>query len=424
LSDTVKTYSVSELTRSIKQTLQDKKEFKDILIKGEISNLTNNSSGHIYFSLKDPTSILKCVFFSYANKNYKGKKLTDGLEVQVQGSVNVYEPGGYYNLNVSKVQELGQGDIQFRIEKLKKELEAKGIFDIERKRSIPEFILTLGIATSSTGAAVEDIIRIARERYPNLNILIAPCLVQGETAVDSIVAAIEDLNDPKWNVDVIIAGRGGGSLEDLMAFNEEKVVMAFYNSRVPIISAVGHQVDTLLSDFAADLRAPTPTAAAEVAVPELAAAEEILNDLESRIKNSLLYKKELSSERLQSLISKRIFIEPMIMLTDRIQRVDETLNRIFLLGKNNISSKEKQFAKFDDIKKNIMASIEKKQNSFRLALVRVENFSPLETLKRGYSVIRNKNKMVITSPDEVKNGEELEIILKAEKILKVIVKRE
>ncbi len=418
----IKPLSVSEVNRSIKSILLDRRELKDIWIKGEISNYSPSGAGHIYFSLKDATSVIRCTFFSFQNKNYKGKKLLDGMEVQVFGSINLYEPGGYYSVNVARVEELGKGDILYKLEKLKAELNAKGIFNIERKRPIPRFPKTLGIATSPNGAAVEDIIRIAKERYPNLNILIAPCQVQGDSAPTSIVSAIEELNNPKWEVDVIIAGRGGGSFEDLMPFNDESVVMAYYNSRVPIISAVGHQIDSLLCDHAADAYVPTPTAGAELAVPEIEDLENYLDDMENRFNQALKYKLDIARDRLHLISNKHIFIEPRMLLTDRIQRVDEIINRIFLLGKNNISSKNNLLQRFENIKIYAKSVLNAKDNQFQLALGRVDSFSPLETLKRGYAVARNKKKEVISSPAQIKVGEELELILKDQVKIKVEVK--
>ncbi len=406
----IRPLSVSEVNRSIKSILLERRELKDIWIKGEISNYSPSGAGHIYFSLKDPTSVIRCTFFSFQNKNYKGKKLQDGMEVQVFGSINLYEPGGYYSVNVARVEELGKGDILYQLEKLKAELNAKGIFNSERKRPIPRFPKTLGIATSPTGAAVEDIIRIAKERYPNLNILIAPCQVQGESAPTSIVSAIQELNNPKWEVDVIIAGRGGGSFEDLMPFNDEAVVMAYYNSRVPIISAVGHQIDSLLCDHAADAFVPTPTAGAELAVPELEDLENYLEDLQNRFNQTLKYKLDIARDRLHLISNKHIFMEPRMLLTDRIQRVDETLNRIFLLGKNNISLKLNQLQRFENIKIYAKSLLTAKESKYKLTLGRVENFSPLQTLNRGYAVARNKKQEVIQSPSQVKIGKELELI--------------
>jgi exodeoxyribonuclease VII large subunit len=422
MNDTKKTFSVTEINRTIKTILQDRKELKDVWIKGEISNFVIQSSGHVYFSLKDSSSILKCTFFIFNQKNFQPRKLKDGMEILVNGSITLYEKGGTYNLNVQKIEELGKGDIALKIEKLKKDLEERGIFDSSRKRPIPNFFKTLGIVTSPTGAAVQDIIRIAKERYPNLNILVAPCQVQGESAVESIVAAIEELNDPKWEVDVIIAGRGGGSFEDLMAFNQEKVILAYYNSRIPIISAVGHEIDIPLTDFSADLAAPTPTAAAEMIVPDIQDLTNTINSLGDRLGNSLEYKRRSSKEKLDLIIGRRIFTSPKEILTERIQSVDETLTRLNLLGKNYLANKKNELMQFDNINIYIKNLIIKKENLFKLGLGRVENFSPLQTLSRGYSVLRNKKKEVISSPEQIQEGEILEVILKKEKKILVEVK--
>jgi exodeoxyribonuclease VII large subunit len=309
----------------------------------------------------------------------------------------------------------------YQIEQLKQRLNAKGIFDPETKKAIPRYPKTLGIATAIGGAAVEDIIRIAKERYPNLNILIAPCLVQGEQAPSSIVAAINALNVPSLEVDVIIAGRGGGSFEDLMAFNTEEVVMAFCNSKVPIISAVGHQVDNVLTDLAADASTPTPTAAAEFAVPDIEETINYLEEMESRFNQALNYRLTLSKEKLFRTTSKLIFEEPMSLVTDKLQRTDELLSRIFLLGKNNLANKKSLMQKFDSLPfltHNNMESIRKR---FELTNSRVENFSPLLTLKRGYSVVRDKNKKVISSTSSTKIGDELEVILDKGKLIVEVI---
>lgn len=406
-----KVFSVSDITRSIKQILGERQELKNIWIRGEISNVSLSGNGHLYFSLKDPGSIIKCNFFSYNYKNYKGSKIKDGLEVRVYGSVTVYEQGGQYNFNVARLEELGKGDLLYQIELLKQKLNAKGIFDPSKKKPIPSFIRTLGIATASNGAAVEDIIRIARERYPHLNITVAPCLVQGEQAPSSIVSAIRELNDPKWNVDVIIAGRGGGSFEDLMAFNHEDVIMAFYSSGVPIISAVGHQTDSVLSDFAADAYTPTPTAAAELAVPNIADYEFAVEDLAGRLVSGLRNRAGLARERYKAVSERHIFSEGKIMLQERILKTDETVSRIFLLGRNYLSKKNSDLQKFDKLKLLVNARLETLKKKYELTENRLENFSPLLTLKRGYSVLRNSRKEVISDRTKVRKGEILESIL-------------
>ncbi|WP_000390221.1 exodeoxyribonuclease VII large subunit [Leptospira interrogans] len=406
-----KPLSVSEVTRIIKNLISGSKDLKNIWVRGEISNYSKASSGHIYFSLKDAGSLIRCTFFNYSNKNYSGKPLSDGKEIQVYGTITLYEAGGSYNLNVTRVEELGQGDILLQIEKLKQKLAVEGIFDPEKKRRIPSFPKTLGIATSPTGAAIDDIIKISRSRFPGINILIAPCIVQGEDAPDSIVAAIEELNHPNWKVDVIIAGRGGGSFEDLMAFNDEKVVRAYANSRVPIISAVGHQTDVLLSDFAADHFTPTPTAAAEYAIPKEEDVLQFLSQLEGRIKSSLVTKISSNRDRLRLLSGKFIFKEPMQLLNQRSQRVDEIGIRLQKALSNKLNLARVRLERYQNLTSRIQNILFHKKQKAEFWTSKVEDLSPAATMKRGYSILRNENGKIIRSPEETKPEEELQVLL-------------
>ncbi|MBW0434876.1 exodeoxyribonuclease VII large subunit [Leptospira yasudae] len=406
-----KPLSVSEVTRILKNIITGSKDLKNIWVRGEISNYSKPSSGHIYFSLKDSGSLIRCTFFNYSNKNYSGKPLSDGKEIQVYGTVTLYEAGGSYNLNVTRVEELGQGDILLQIEKLKQKLAAEGLFDPERKRRIPSFPKTLGIATSPSGAAIEDIIKVARSRFPGINILIAPCVVQGEEAPDSIVSAIEELNKPSWNVDVIIAGRGGGSFEDLMAFNDEKVIRAYANSRVPIISAVGHQTDVLLSDFAADFYTPTPTAAAEHAVPKEEDVLQFLSQLEGRLRTSLQAKVSSSKDRLRLLSGKFIFKEPMQLLNQRSQRIDEIGVRLQKAVSNKMDLAKVRLERYDNLTSKIRNILYHKKQKAEFWTSKVEDLSPAATMKRGYSIVRNQKGNIIRSPEETKPEEELQVLL-------------
>ncbi|EQA43281.1 exodeoxyribonuclease VII, large subunit [Leptospira broomii serovar Hurstbridge str. 5399] len=407
-----KPLSVSEVNSIVKQLLTGPDLLRNVWVQGEVSNLSRSHQGHIYFNLKDPKSLLACTFFSYSNGRYKGRPLENGMEVRAYGSISVYEPRGQYNLNVAKVEEVGQGDLLLKIEALKRKLAAQGFFDPERKKELPPFPWTIGVATSPTGAAIEDIIRIAKQRFPKINILISPCLVQGDGAPDSIVSAIRELNDPAWNVDVIIAGRGGGSFEDLIAFNDEKVVLAFAESRVPIVSAVGHQIDSVLSDLAADAFAPTPTAAAEVVVPEMEVVESELMEFEARLETALKNQMRYLAERLRILTNKMAFTDPKSMLNERILRLDETSSRIQLLSKNFIMQAGNRLLPYSTgLPMTFRALLERKRKEFQLLAGKVEGLSPLGTLKRGYSVVRTKGKKVVTSTTQVKIEEELEVIL-------------
>ncbi|TGM62253.1 exodeoxyribonuclease VII large subunit [Leptospira meyeri] len=410
--------SVSEVNRLIKAKLQDSPEFKNIWIRGEISNHSQtNSSGHMYFSLKDTASVIKCAFFSFQAKNYKGTPLRNGMEILVYGSVSVYEPGGYYSITVQKIEEIGEGDILLKIEKLKKSLNEKGIFDLNHKRPLPKFPKRLGIVTSPKGAAVEDIIRIATDLNPSIQILVSPCLVQGDGAESSIIEAIREINDPKWEVDVIIAGRGGGSFEDLMAFNQEAVVMAFYNSRIPIISAVGHEIDRVLTDLAADATTPTPTAAAKLAIPNVSDTLIRLDEMEERLKAALSGVVRLGKEKWAGIIGRPVFQNPKTLLEVRSTALEELMTKISLLGKNYLVRKQSEFQKFDTLSQNWKSYLERIQNKFTLAEQRLIHFSPLGTLQRGYSVVRNQDKQVISSIHKIKENESLEVFLSDGKLL-------
>lgn len=407
-----KPLTVSEVNAIIKQLLTGPDILRNIWVQGEVSNYSKSHQGHIYFNLKDAKSLVACTFFSYSNGKYKGKPIENGMEIKAFGAISVYEPRGQYNLNVSRVEELGQGDLLLKVEELKRKLAAQGVFDPDRKRKLPAFPWRIGVATSPTGAAIEDIIRISKQRFPNLDILISPCLVQGDGAPESIVGAIRELNDPKWDVDLIIAGRGGGSYEDLMAFNDEKVVIAFAESRVPIISAVGHQIDSVLSDLAADHFAPTPTAAAEMAVPEMEIIESELTEFEIRLKTALKNQASNLKERLRILLGKRSFQDPKSLLSDKMQRLDELTSRIHLLGKNNLMTSSNRFTPISaGLLPAFKTQLERKRKEFELLAGKVEGYSPLGTLKRGYSVVRKKGKKVVTSPNQLEIEEELEVIL-------------
>jgi exodeoxyribonuclease VII large subunit len=404
--------SVSEVNRRIKAKLQDAPEFKNFWVRGEISNYSQtNSSGHMYFSLKDTSSVIKCAFFSYQAKNYKGTPLRNGMEILVYGSVSVYEPGGYYSITVQKIEELGEGDILLRIEKLKQTLAEKGIFDASHKRPLPKFPKRLGIVTSPKGAAVEDIIRIATDLNPSIQILVSPCLVQGDGAENSIIEAIKEINDPKWEVDVIIAGRGGGSFEDLMAFNQESVVMAYYQSRLPIISAVGHEIDRVLTDLAADATTPTPTAAAKLAIPNVSDTLIRLDEMEDRLRSALTGVIRIGKEKWTGVTNRVVFQNPKSILEPRQNHFDEIITKISLLGKNYLVKKQSEFQKFEVFHQNWKSYLERVHNKFRLAEQRLDHFSPLGTLKRGYSVLRNTNKQVISSVKQIQKNETLEVFL-------------
>ena len=274
----MKPVSVSQLNSYIKRVLSTDPILGNVTVCGEVSNLTKHSSGHWYFALKDESSTIKC-FLGRDRVQRLRYDISTGMKILASGSISVYEPGGYYSLYVREIDVEGVGELQKAYGNLKKKLAAEGLFDPERKRPIPVNARKIGVVTSPTGAAIRDIITTVKRRSPVVDVLLYPCLVQGSDAGACIAAAIMDINDRFPDLDLIIVGRGGGSMEDLWAFNEEIVVRAVCNSRIPVISAVGHEVDVVLTDYAADLRGATPTAAAELAVSDFSAVTDRLNRL-------------------------------------------------------------------------------------------------------------------------------------------------
>ena len=274
--------TVSELTQAVKETLELDARFQNILVRGEISNFKHHTSGHMYFTLKDEKSRLKCVMFRSHNARLRFRP-EDGLKVIAGGRLGVYEVAGEYQLYVEELYPEGLGALHLAFEQLKAKLQAEGLFDPARKRPLPGLPRTVGIVTSPTGAAIRDMVSVLRRRFPNVNILLAPAIVQGDAGPPSVIRALELLN---WrdDVDVIIVGRGGGSLEELWTFNDEGVARAIAASRIPVISAVGHETDFTIADFVADRRAPTPSAAAEIAVPERAKLLQDVRDQEERLR--------------------------------------------------------------------------------------------------------------------------------------------
>jgi exodeoxyribonuclease VII large subunit len=409
-SDQQKIFTVAELTRSIKRTLEGKAEFNNIWLKGEIFNLTLHSSGHIYFSLRDDDAVISAVFFRHANRGLNFK-LKEGMNILALGSITLYEKRGSYQINVSMVKPEGIGDLQKRIDLLRQKLLGEGVFDPGRKRPIPFIPRRLGVATSPTGAAVRDIIKVALRRYPNLEIVIAPAIVQGDEAPVSIARAIEELNRPEYRIDCIIAGRGGGSFEDLMPFNEEIVVRAFYNSRVPIISAVGHQVDHPLSDDAADLAAPTPSAAAEVAVPVKKDLAAEIDYLLIRSNNAVASLMRGLTARIEAVLSRRIFRDPYEIVYRKEQEVEDMINLMLHSLKDRVSRGRSRLLSIPDIRMIINTIYNDKKHAFIMAVRAMEQLSPFAVLQRGYAVAMDEAGAVLRSVSGVKIGKLIDLLL-------------
>ncbi|MCX5656755.1 MAG: exodeoxyribonuclease VII large subunit, partial [Candidatus Omnitrophica bacterium] len=317
-------YTVSELNRQIRTILED--SFPVIWVEGEVSNLKRPSSGHLYFTLKDENAQLRTVLF----KNNQGKlkfELEDGQKIICGGSVTVYEKQGEYQLLVEKIEPLGIGALQLALEQLKERLMKEGLFDPLHKRALPSMPCHIGIVTSPTGAAIRDILKVIRRRFFNIEISINPVRVQGEGAAQEIARAIEEFNE-LGDIDVLIVGRGGGSLEDLWAFNEEPVARAIYNSKIPVISAVGHEIDWTIADLVADVRAPTPSAAAEMVIVEKEKISQSVALSAERINQAIRNIISFCESDLESLISRYVFRKPQSLILEARQHIDELLRQL------------------------------------------------------------------------------------------------
>ena len=359
-----KIFTVTAITRAIKYALEE--TFPSIWVEGEISNNLYHSSGHRYFSMKDDNATLKVTIWRSAGQYLKFEP-EDGMKVRAYGDVTVYEKGGNYQLNARKLLPIGVGALEAAFRHLYEKLNNEGLFDPSRKIPLPEYPLNVGLVTSPTGAAIRDIIQIARRRNDSVRLLLYPARVQGEGAAGSIIAGIEYFNR-RDDVDVIIIGRGGGSLEDLWAFNDEALVRAIAESEKPIVSAVGHEIDSTLSDLAADLRAPTPSAAAEIVIWD---KREFVRTLTEKIQLLGRYLSEIAlarRERLSYLINRPAYIRPETMLVQREQTLDFLKKQLTGAGK---------------------LVWEKEKNRLSLNLSRLESLSPLAVLNRGFAIIKS-----------------------------------
>ncbi|MFZ0211926.1 MAG: exodeoxyribonuclease VII large subunit, partial [Candidatus Acidiferrales bacterium] len=313
-------WRVSELTLRVRDMLEG--EFPDIWVEGEVSNFHSAQSGHLYFTLKDEKAQVRCVCFRDQVRGLKFRP-EDGLKITVRGSVSVYEPRGEYQIYVSHIEPVGLGALQLAFDQLKRQLQAEGLFDESRKKALPALPRRIGIVSSPTGAAIRDIVRVLRRRFPNLHVLLYPVKVQGEDAADEIVRAIRYFNRAAL-VDVMIVARGGGSLEDLWAFNEEAVARAIAASEIPIITGIGHETDTTIADFVADVRAPTPSAAAEIVVRTRAEFEKHIAECARQLAQQMRYMLSEKRHRLRDLATHRAFRRPEDLLRRNHQRLDES----------------------------------------------------------------------------------------------------
>ena len=375
--------TVTQLNKYIKNRFDEDENLNAILVKGEISNFKNHYTGHLYFTLKDEKSLIKCIMFkSYADKlAFKPK---DGMQVMVFGSVSVFERDGVYQIYAKSMLEDGIGDLYEKYEQLKQKLEKQGLFNTEHKKPIPLYPKVIGVLTSQTGAVIRDIINVATRRNPNVYIRLLPVPVQGTGAAEQISQKIKLMNEKKL-ADVLIIGRGGGSLEDLWPFNEEIVAQAIYESEIPIISAVGHETDFTIADFVADLRAPTPSAAAELAVPDIYDLIQKINSYKNRCKISLQKQIELMKLRYEKCMKSKVFTDPMRKIRD--------INIIL----------DSYVQKLENIVKNIQKN---KQTQYIEIVTKLDTLSPLKTLSRGYT-LTEKDNQIVKSVNELKQGDKI-----------------
>ncbi|MBR0490643.1 MAG: exodeoxyribonuclease VII large subunit [Clostridia bacterium] len=377
--------TVTDLNLYVKEKFVQDEFLNNVLVKGEISNFKRHYTGHLYFTLKDENSLIKCVMFKgYADKLPFEPK--EGSKVIVFGTVSVYERDGVYQIYTKAMEEDGVGDLYQQFQKLKNDLEKEGYFDVAHKKKIPMFPKTIGVLTSKTGSVVKDIINVSTRRNPNVNLRICPVPVQGEGAAIKIAKAIKYMNENKL-ADVLILARGGGSLEDLWPFNEKVVADAIYESELPIISAVGHETDFTISDFVSDLRAPTPSAAAELAVPNIMEVEDKIALYQKRLRDSLLKKVEIMRMQYEKCMSSRVFKEPKRFIYDEYQKIDTYLKRL----ENSIKIKQKE-----------------EKTKYIELIAKLDALSPLKTLTRGYSVTLHKGK-VVKSSNSLNPGDEIDL---------------
>lgn len=379
--------SVSQLNNYIKGKFENDEALQNVLVKGEISNFKNHYTGHMYFTLKDENSLIKCIMFkTYAQRlDFMPK---DGMKVFLAGTVSVFERDGVYQIYAKAMQEDGIGALYKKYEELKRRLEQNGYFDEAHKNPIPKIPKIIGVLTSQTGSVIRDIINVSTRRNPNVNIRLFPVPVQGEGAGEKIANGIKIMNEKKL-ADVLILARGGGSLEDLWPFNEEIVAHSIYNSEIPIISAVGHETDFSISDFVADLRAPTPSAAAELAVPDIYELQQKINIYQNRLRLTLIKKVEVMKLRYEKSMNSRVFKEPLRNINDNYLKIDSYIKRL----ENIIKLKQKQ-----------------EKTKYIELVSKLDALSPLKTLTRGYSIIEN-NEKIVKSVNEIKTGDKINIRL-------------
>lgn len=401
--------TVTQLTKYIKYKIDSDTNLNEVFLKGEISNFKAHTRGHYYFTIKDENARINAIMFQTNTKKLKFLP-QDGMKVMVSGKISVYEATGGYQIYVDNLIEDGIGNLYVAYEQLKKKLEQEGLFDPSKKKKIPKIPTTVGIITAPTGAAIKDILSTIKRRFPLTKTILFPSLVQGMEASKDLVRNIKRARE--FDLDVLIIGRGGGSIEDMWCFNDEEVARTIYETEIPIISAVGHEIDFTISDFVADLRAPTPTGAAEMAVPNKSDVSNQLNQLKIRLNKVLTHQLEVSKKTLEQITSRYILKNPMSIYEVKEEMFSHLIERIhssiqYMLEKNR--------TKYERIKthyllKNPTLLYDAKKQSYIKQLAKLETLNPLLTIKRGYAILRKENK-VISHKNDVKIGEKLQVEL-------------
>jgi exodeoxyribonuclease VII large subunit len=425
--------SVIALTKYIKRKFDADPHLQDVHVRGEISNFKQHSSGHMYFTLKDEKARILAVMFSSQSRLMKFTP-ENGMKVIVKGDVSVYEPSGQYQIYIKEMQPDGIGELFLAYEQLRKKLESEGLFSFDNKKVLPLYPKTVAVITSPTGAAIRDIITTIKRRYPIVNILVIPALVQGDHAAPSIVKAIEKANNLD-DIDVIIVGRGGGSIEELWAFNEEIVARAIYQSNIPIISAVGHETDFTIADFVADMRAPTPTAAAELAVPHIEELMERLLQRKTRLLQAMNGRYRYEMQRLNRVQKSYAFRYPQRLYEQKLEQVDkltellvrgasrltelkkshhETIHKRLIRNHPSVALREAEI-RFErsqkDIQRGMMQILLKKQTEFERIISTLQALSPLKIMERGYSIVYKDGNRLVKSINQVSENESIQIQL-------------
>jgi exodeoxyribonuclease VII large subunit len=437
-------WTVSELTARIRDLLA--KNFTGITVQGEISNCREAQSGHFYFTLKDDRAQVRCVFFKQQQRGIKFRP-EDGLQMTVRGSISVYEPRGEYQIYVESLEPIGLGALQLAFEQLKKRLEAEGLFDASRKKPLPLLPSRIGLITSPKGAAVRDVVRILTRRFPNVHLTVYPVRVQGEGSAEEIVKALKFFNAKKM-VDVLILARGGGSLEDLWSFNEEIVARAIFASEIPVISGVGHEMDFTIADFVADVRASTPSAAAELVVQTRREFDKHIADIQETISGLIRYRLLEMSRRVHELSARRGFRRPLDLLRQQRQRADEMTSRLALGLRARLEQSRKRFTAAHlrivsfDFRVKIAAfrlRLEKrsaelgvraerllraKRDRWQRLALQLQERGPLKVLERGYAIATDAAGNLLRDADQVQLGDTVAIQLHRGRLTTEVKKKE